>query len=516
MTSVATEGQSAIRWEPRSRFGKAAASFGGSADGATGRGLEAVAVSETAPHPSSSFSATLRVHLDNHPGAFAGLAKAIGDAGGLLGAIDLVRVEHGKKIRDVTVLASDESHLGRIVDAVRAVDGIEIEHVSDRTFLMHLGGKLEVVPKAPLKTRDDLSMAYTPGVARVSSAIAAEPESVWNLTVKQNAVAVVTDGTAVLGLGDIGPEAALPVMEGKAVLFKEFGGIDAWPVCLDTKDSDEIVRTVALLAPVFGGINLEDISAPRCFEIEARLRDELEIPVFHDDQHGTAIVVLAALLNALQVVDKRIEDIRVVITGAGAAGAAVARTLVAAGVEDVLCADRRGLLYPGRAALDPFKAALAAETNPHGVSGSPNEALRGADVYVGLSTPGAVTGAAIRSMAPDAIVFPMANPMPEVLPEEIEDAVAVLGTGRSDYPNQINNVLAFPGVFRGALDVRATAITPEMEIAAAHALAAVVEPDHIAADYVIPSVFDRRVAPAVADAVSSAAEEGGVARRRTR
>jgi malate dehydrogenase (oxaloacetate-decarboxylating) len=473
-------------------------------------------VSETAPHPSSSFSATLRVHLDNHPGAFAGLAKAIGDAGGLLGAIDLVRVERGKKIRDVTVLASDESHLGRIVDAVRAVDGIEIEHVSDRTFLLHLGGKLEVVPKAPLKTRDDLSMAYTPGVARVSSAIAAEPEKVWNLTVKQNAVAVVTDGTAVLGLGDIGPEAALPVMEGKAVLFKEFGGIDAWPVCLDTKDPDEIVRTVALLAPVFGGINLEDISAPRCFEIEARLRDELEIPVFHDDQHGTAIVVLAALLNALQVVDKRIEDIRVVITGAGAAGAAVARTLLAAGVEDVLCADRRGLLCPGRAGLDPFKAELAAETNARGTSGSPDEALRGADVFIGLSTPGAVTAAAIRTMAPGAIVFPMANPTPEVLPEEIDDAVAVLGTGRSDYPNQINNVLAFPGVFRGALDVRARTITREMEIAAAHALASVVEADHLAADYVIPSVFDRRVAPAVAEAVAAAAEEGGIARRRRR
>src|SRR5512133_3017396 len=269
----------------------------------------------TTSHPSASFSATLRVHLENRPGSFARLAGAIGAAGGLLGAIDLVRVERGKKVRDVTVLADDEAHIGRIVEAVRTVEGIEVEHVSDRTFLLHLGGKLEVVPKAPLKTRDDLSMAYTPGVARVSSAIAAEPEKVWNLTVKQNAVAVVTDGTAVLGLGDIGPEAALPVMEGKAILFKEFAGIDAWPVCLDTKDADEIVRTVALVAPVFGGINLEDISAPRCFEIEARLRDELEIPVFHDDQHGTAIVVLAALLNALPLVSKRLDDIRIVLTG---------------------------------------------------------------------------------------------------------------------------------------------------------------------------------------------------------
>jgi len=470
-------------------------------------------VSQVAPHPSSSFSATLRVHLDNHPGAFASLAEAIGDAGGLLGAIDLVRVEHGKKIRDVTVLAADEAHLALIVAAVEAVDGIEIEHVSDRTFLLHLGGKLEVMPKSALRTRDDLSMAYTPGVARVSSAIAADPEKVWNLTVKQNAVAVVTDGSAVLGLGDIGPEAALPVMEGKAILFKEFGGIDAWPVCLDTNDADEIVRTVELLAPVFGGVNLEDISAPRCFEIESRLRDRLDIPVFHDDQHGTAIVVLAALLNALELVGKRLEDVRIVITGAGAAGAAVARMLLGAGAGEVLCADRRGLLCPGRTGLDRFKAELAERTNYRGVTGTANDALAGADVYIGLSTPGAVTSAAIRTMASDAIVFAMANPNPEVPPEEIEDAVAVLGTGRSDYPNQINNVLAFPGVFRGALDMRARTITQEMEIAAARALASVVEPDHLAADYVIPSVFDRRVAPAVSGAVAAAALECGVARR---
>jgi malate dehydrogenase (oxaloacetate-decarboxylating) len=499
-----------------SRFGKAEAEFGERTDGALRRSVEAEAVSATAPHPSSSFSAALRVHLDNQPGAFASLAKAIGDSGGLLGAIDLVRVEHGKKIRDVTVLASDEAHLVRIVAGIQAVEGIEIEHVSDRTFLLHLGGKLEVVPRAPLKTRDDLSMAYTPGVARVSSAIAADPEKVWNLTVKQNAVAVVTDGTAVLGLGDIGPEAALPVMEGKAVLFKEFGGVDAWPVCLDTKDPDEIVRTVKLLAPVFGGINLEDISAPRCFEIESRLRDELEIPVFHDDQHGTAIVVLAALLNALQVVGKELEDIRIVITGAGAAGAAVARMLLAADAGEVLCADRRGLLCPGRAGLDRFKADLAEQTNARRLDGSANDALAGADVYIGLSTPGAVTSEAIGSMARDAIVFAMANPNPEVVPEEIEDAVAVLGTGRSDYPNQINNVLAFPGILRGALDVRARTITREMEIAAARALASVVEPEHLAADYVIPSVFDRRVTPAVASAVASAAEECGVARRTRR
>jgi malate dehydrogenase (oxaloacetate-decarboxylating) len=468
----------------------------------------------TVPHPSASFSATLRVHLDNRPGAFARLAAAIGEAGGLLGAIDLVRVERGKKVRDVTVLAADDAHIARIVEAVRALDGIEVEHVSDRTFLLHLGGKLEVAAKTPLKTRDDLSMAYTPGVARVCRAIADEPDKVWNLTIKQNTVAVVTDGTAVLGLGDIGPEAALPVMEGKAILFKEFGGIDAWPICLATTDADEIVRTVRALAPVFGGINLEDIAAPRCFEIEARLREELDIPVFHDDQHGTAIVVLAALLNALRVVGKELGDVRIVLTGAGAAGAATARMLLAAGAGEVLCCDRRGLLCPGRAGLDPFKAALAEETNPGGSTGSADEALAGADVYIGLSGPGAVSVEAVRSMAPGAIVFAMANPNPEVAPEEIEGVAAVVGTGRSDYPNQINNVLAFPGVFRGALDVRATTITREMELAAAHALAAVVEDDHLEADYVIPSVFDRRVAPAVAAAVSAAAEASGVARRR--
>jgi malate dehydrogenase (oxaloacetate-decarboxylating) len=470
-------------------------------------------MTETAIHPSASFSATIRVHLDNHPGAFAGLAGAIAAAGGLLGAIDLVRVEHGKKVRDVTVLAADEAHIERIVDAVRELDGVEVEHVSDRTFLLHLGGKLEIAAKAPLKTRDDLSMAYTPGVARVCRAIADAPEKVWNLTIKQNAVAVVSDGTAVLGLGDIGPEAALPVMEGKAILFKEFGGVDAWPICLATKDPDEIVRTVAAIAPVFGGINLEDIAAPRCFEIEERLRAELDIPVFHDDQHGTSIVVLAALLNALEIVGKPIEEIRVVMTGAGAAGAATARMLAAAGAPDILCCDRKGIIHPEKPGMDAARAALALETNPAGRRGTADEALFGADVYIGLSGPGAVSAEAVRTMAPGAIVFAMANPTPEVMPEEIEDAVAVVGTGRSDYPNQINNVLAFPGVFRGALDVRARTITREMELAAAHALAAVVEPEHLAPDYVLPSAFDRRVAPAVADAVARAAEAGGVARR---
>jgi len=466
-----------------------------------------------ATHPSASFSATLRIHLDNNPGSFARLADAIGGAGALLGAIDLVRVEHGKKIRDVTVLAADDAHIARIVDAVRALDGVEVEHVSDRTFLLHLGGKLEVTPKTPIKTRDDLSMAYTPGVARICTAIADDPGKVWNLTTKQNTVAVVTDGTAVLGLGDIGPEAAMPVMEGKAVLFKEFGGVDAWPICLATTDPDEIVRTVIAIAPGFGGINLEDISAPRCFDIEARLRDELDIPVFHDDQHGTSVVVLAALLNALRVVGKQLEEVRIAITGAGAAGAATARMLLAAGAGEVVVVGRHGILHPGRTDLDPHRVALAEVTNPRRLTGSSDDALAGADVYIGLSGPGAVSVAGIRSMAPDPIVFAMANPTPEIAPEEIEDVVAVVGTGRSDYPNQINNVLVFPGLFRGALDVRASAITTEMELAAAQALAAVVDPDQLEVDYVIPSVFDRRVGPAVAAAVARAAEASGVARR---
>jgi malate dehydrogenase (oxaloacetate-decarboxylating) len=466
------------------------------------------------PHTSAAFSATLRVHLENRPGAFARMASAIGDAGGLLDAIDLVRLEYGKKVRDVTVLAVDEAHIARIMDAVSAQDGIEVEHVSDRTLLLHRGGKLEIASRVPLKTRDDLSMAYTPGVARVCRVIADDPERVWNLTTKTNAVAVVTDGTAVLGLGDIGPEAALPVMEGKAILFKEFGGVDAWPICLATTDPDEIVRTVVAIAPGFGGINLEDIAAPRCFEIEARLRELLDIPVFHDDQHGTAIVVLAALQNALRVVGKRLEDARIVVTGAGAAGAATARMLATAGAGEIVCSDRKGVLYAGRPGLDLFGAALAADTNPRSLRGSADDALAFADVYIGLSGPGAVSVDGIRSMADDAIVFAMANPTPEVEPEAIEELVAVLGTGRSDYPNQINNVLVFPGLFRGALDVRATEITEGMKIAAARALADVVPVDHLEADYVLPSVLDRGVAPAIADAVARAAIADGVARVR--
>ena len=464
-------------------------------------------------HPSASFSAAIRVRIENQPGAFARLAAAIGEAGGLLGAIDLVRVEGSTKIRDVNVLADDDRHLDAIVAAVRSVEGVEVVHVSDRVFLAHLGGKLEVQPRQPLKTREDLSMVYTPGVGRVSRAIADDPEKVWNLTIKRNTVAVVSDGTAVLGLGDIGPEAALPVMEGKAVLFKEFAGIDAFPICLATKDPDEIVRTVEAIAPAFGGINLEDISAPRCFEIERQLRERLDIPVFHDDQHGTAIVVLAALLNALRVVGKRLEEVRIVTTGCGAAGMAVTRTIQAAGATWIVGCDEGGALYRGREGLNPAKLEYAELTNPENLRGTADELLDGADVFIGVSVPGAISVEGVRRMAPRAIVFAMANPNPEVDPEAIEGLAEVIATGRSDYPNQINNVLAFPGIFRGALDVRARTINAEMEVAAAHAIADAIAVDELAADYIIPSVFNRSVAPAVAAAVAEEAQHTGVARR---
>jgi malate dehydrogenase (oxaloacetate-decarboxylating) len=463
-------------------------------------------------HLSASFSASVRVRIDDRPGSFARLAAAIGEAGASLGAIDLVSAERTTKVRDVTVVAADAEHLAAVVDAMRSVEGSEVLDVSDRTLQLHQGGKIEVVAKMPLKTRDDLSMVYTPGVARVSQAIAESPERAWTLTTKGHMVAVVTDGSAVLGLGDIGPEAALPVMEGKAMLFKEFGEVDAVPICLGTQDVDEIVTTVRAIAPGFGGINLEDISAPRCFEIEQRLSDVLDIPVFHDDQHGTAIVVLAALLNALRLVGKPIEDVKVVTTGCGAAGTAVTKALLAAGARTVIGCDEEGALYVGREGLSGAKLAYAELTNADAERGSADDVLAGADVFIGLSVAGAVTRAGIAGMAGDAIVFALANPRPEIDPEEIEDLAAVIATGRSDYPNQINNVLAFPGVFRGALDVRARAITPEMKLAASHALAAVIPDDQLSPDYIVPSAFDRTVAPAVAAAVAEAAVETQVAR----
>jgi malate dehydrogenase (oxaloacetate-decarboxylating) len=463
--------------------------------------------------PSASYSFTMRLRLPQQGSAFAAVAQAIAEAHGMLGAIDLVRVERGAVVRDLTVSCGDSGHAETVVRAVRAVDGVEVDSVSDRTFLLHKGGKIEVRPKLPIKTRDDLSMAYTPGVGRVSTAIFEDPSKAWTLTIKGNTVAVVSDGTAVLGLGDIGPAAAMPVMEGKAMLFKEFAGIDAFPLCVDTKDVDEIVTFVKQAAPAFGGINLEDIAAPRCFEIERRLRAELDIPVFHDDQHGTAIVVLAALLSSLRIVGKGAEDITVVVVGAGAAGVACTEIMLAQGVGDVIVCDIDGALHPGRT-LDPERAALAERTNRNRRTGMANELLAGADVMIGLSGPGAVTAEAVRTMARDAIVFAMANPIPEVQPEAVRGDVAIMATGRSDYPNQINNVLAFPGVFKGALEVRASGIDEAMKLAAAQAIAGVIPEGDLHADYIIPSVFNRRVAEAVADAVADAAVASGVARRK--
>jgi malate dehydrogenase (oxaloacetate-decarboxylating) len=464
--------------------------------------------------PSASYSITMRVRLPQRPGAFGQVAMAIGSTGAILGAIDLVLVERGCKLRDITVSCIDAAHGQQAVDAVEQLEGVTVESVLDRTFEMHQGGKIEVNASVPVKTRDDLSMAYTPGVARVCVAIHKDPERAWSLTIKGNTVAVVSDGTAVLGLGDIGPEAAMPVMEGKALLFKEFAGVDAFPLCLATTDVDEIVAFVKAAAPTFGGINLEDIAAPRCFEIERRLRDELDIPVFHDDQHGTAIVVLAALLNALRVVDKRPGDARIVVTGAGAAGMACTNILLAQGLEHIVVCDVAGALYPERPGLDEARRTLAERTNPEGRRGSADELLADADVFLGLSGPGAISAAAVRTMAPRAIVFAMANPTPEVLPEEIARDVEVMATGRSDYPNQINNVLAFPGVFRGALDVRASTINEPMKLAAAQAIAATISDADLDADYIIPSPFNRDVVEAVAKAVAAAAEISGVARGR--
>ena len=466
--------------------------------------------------PSASDSLTIRCRIPQTPGSFARVADAIGEEGGMLGAIDLARVDEDSVVRDVTVATTDAIHGAAIVEAVRALPGIEVLSVSDRTFLLHRGGKIEVAPKVQIKSRDDLSMAYTPGVARVCMAIHDDPSAAWNLTVKGNTVAVVTDGTAVLGLGDIGPEAAMPVMEGKAMLFKEFGGVDAWPICLDTKDVDEIVAIVKAIAPGFGGINLEDIAAPRCFEIERRLQAELDIPVFHDDQHGTAVVVLAALINALKLVSKRASDVRIVMVGVGAAGIAVADMLAAHGVTDLIGCDRKGALYAGREGLDAVRREFAERTNPRRFAGTIAEALAGADVAIGLSGPGTISPDAVRTMADRAVVFALANPTPEVQPEDVREDVAVIATGRSDYPNQINNVLAFPGIVRGALDVRARTVTEEMKLAAAEAIASVIGEGELHADYVIPSVFNRRVTDAVAAAVAEAAVETGVARRGSR
>ena len=467
--------------------------------------------------PSASYSLTVRLEIVNKPGMLGRVTSAIGKAGGDIGAIDLVVVGKSTITRDITFKASDERHGQEVVDGVRAVQGVKVVNVSDRTFLMHLGGKIEVRGKMSVKTRDDLSMAYTPGVARVCMAIHADPEKAYALTIKQNAVAVVTDGTAVLGLGDIGPSAAQPVMEGKALIFKEFAGVDAFPVCLATKDADEIVSIVKAIAPVFGGINLEDISAPRCFDIEARLQRDLEIPVFHDDQHGTAVVVLAALLNALKIVKKRLSDARIVFTGAGASGIATAKLLMRAGAQHIIACDRAGALYRGRVDnMNPMKEWFAKHTNEKKLRGSASDALQGADVFIGLSGPGVVALKDIKAMNRDPIVFAMANPIPEIMPEEAGPHVRVMATGRSDYPNQINNSCCFPGFFRGMLDVRARRVNDEMKLAAAQALSAIVSKGELSEEYITPSMFDSRVVPAVAEAVADAAARTGVARRRGR
>jgi malate dehydrogenase (oxaloacetate-decarboxylating) len=454
--------------------------------------------------PSASYSITMRVILDD-PRGVGRITTAVGDAGGSVTALDVVDASPTGLVVDLTCNAIDGEHAHALTKAVGAVDGARVRAVSDRTLLLHLGGKLAVAPKVPLRTRDDLSMAYTPGVARVCLAIAADPSAARNLTMRRNTVAVVTDGSAVLGLGNLGPRAALPVMEGKAVLFKRFADVDAWPVCLDTQDTAEIVRTVELISPQYGAINLEDIAAPRCFEVERRLRDLLDIPVFHDDQHGTAIVVLAALTNALRVVEKTLAEVRVVVLGAGAAGSAIIHILQAEGATDVVAVDKEGILTPDLAGLDPNKAALAETTNPRRLRGGLDEAMHGADVVIGVSRPGLLTAAHLASMAPRAIVFALANPDPEVDPALARNYAAVVATGRSDEPNQINNVLAFPGVFRGALDADARAITAEMEVAAAHALADVVGDDERSPAYIVPSVFNPAVVPAVAHAVEEVA-----------
>ncbi len=461
--------------------------------------------------PSPGYAITMRVAAPAGFSATSELAAAAASAGAEITALDVVESTHQDIVVDITANTEDEAHAARVSAAVDALEGVTVRKVSDRTFLMHLGGKLSVVSKVDLRNRDDLSRAYTPGVARVCLAIAANPADARRLTIKRNTVAVVTDGTAVLGLGDIGPAAAMPVMEGKAALFKRFADVDAWPVCLDTKDTEEIIMIVKAMAPVYGGINLEDISAPRCFEIERRLRDELDIPVFHDDQHGTAIVVLSALINALRVVDKSITDTKIVVSGAGAAGSAIARLLHAQGATNIIACGRTGSIHGGETYADEQRQWLAENTNPDNVKGTLYEVLVGADVFIGVSGPNILQAEHVATMAPDAIVFALANPTPEIHPLDAARHATVVATGRSDFPNQINNVLAFPGLFRGLLDAAASDITTPMLVAAAEAIANCVSADELNASYIVPSVFDPRVAPAVAEAVVASAHANGLA-----
>lgn len=464
--------------------------------------------------PSVSYSFTMRLYIENKPGMLAKILSEIAEKKGDPGAVDVVTVEGNYKVRDLTVSARDEEHSQAIVKAIKAIDGVKVRNVSDRVFLLHLGGKISVKNKVPVNTRDSLSMAYTPGVGRVCEAIADEKEKVHSLTIKENSVAVVSDGSAVLGLGNIGPEAAMPVMEGKAMLFKEFADVDGYPICLDTQEVDEIVNAVKWMAPGFGGINLEDIGAPRCFEIEEKLKKQLDIPVFHDDQHGTAVVALAATFNALKVIGKKLSDLRVVIVGVGAAGVAITKILREAGTGEILCCDRQGIINKDRIEeLNSSKQWVANNTNPNNLSGSLLDATDEADLLIGVSGPGTVPLEAVEKMADDAIVFALANPVPEIMPEEIQDIARIIATGRSDYPNQINNVLAFPGLFRGALDARASDINEEMKLAAAHAIAECIDEEGLSEEYIVPSVFNKDVVRQVSKAVKEAAYDSGVARR---
>jgi malate dehydrogenase (oxaloacetate-decarboxylating) len=464
--------------------------------------------------PTAAFSIRLRVRLENRPRMLGKLAVAIGDAGGNIAGLEGFEAKLALLDEDVVVNCTSEAHQQQIVDAVSTIEGVELLRWEDRTFAMHEGGKIEVLSLSPVGDRDDLSMAYTPGVARVCNAIAADPAKAHELTIKKNTVAIVSDGTAVLGLGDIGPEAAMPVMEGKALLFKEFAGVDGFPICLNVSSAQEIIDTVVRIAPTFGGINLEDIAAPMCFEVEEKLKELLDIPVFHDDQHGTAVVVLAALENALKIVDKKMADLNVVIAGVGAAGVAISKILLEAGVPQVVGVDRKGAIWEGREDLNPAKQWFAENTNRDKRTGSLAQVLPGADVFVGVSGPGLLTADDVRTMGTDPIVFALANPDPEIRPEEVEGIAAVIATGRSDFPNQINNVLCFPGIFRGALDAGATTITEGMKLAAAGAIALGVPEDELRADFIVPSVFDKSVATLVAHAVADAARREGVIRGR--
>ncbi|MER7016022.1 NAD-dependent malic enzyme [Saccharopolyspora sp. NPDC000359] len=457
------------------------------------------------PVPGPGYSITVRVEAPPSTTAAGDLTSAIGRAGGVITAFDVVESHADRIVVDITCNARSADHANDLAEVLGGLPGVRVRKISDRTFLVHLGGKIEVNSRVALNNRDDLSRAYTPGVARVCTAIADNPEDARRLTVKRNAVAVVTDGSAVLGLGNIGPEAALPVMEGKAALFKKFAGVNAWPVCLDTQDTEEIIRAVELIAPVYGGINLEDIAAPRCFEIEARLREKLNIPVFHDDQHGTAIVVLGALRNALRVVEKDISDCRIVVCGVGAAGSAIIRLLQHKKPADIIAVDIDGIVHTGRGDSDPNLQSIAAGTNTDGRTGTLSDAVRGADVFIGVSAPNLLSADDVASMNSDSIVFALANPDPEIDPLEAQKHAKIVATGRSDYPNQINNVLAFPGVFRGLLDAHAHQITDDMMIAASNAIADVVDSERLNSSFIVPSVFDSAVSPAVAEAVKKAA-----------